>query len=350
MTIINVETSPAYEVEIGAGALQRVRDFVSNEQRVALIADESIDINSVLAFVQPELTIRTPAGEAAKHISVVASAWESLGEHGFTRSDLIISVGGGATTDVAGFIAATWLRGIDVIHVPTTILGMVDAAVGGKTGIDTAEGKNLVGAFHQPKAVIADTNWLKTLPAEQVAGGLAEIIKCGFIADPSIIEDIEKNESINDELMQSLIERGVRVKAEVVARDTTERTTAVGQKPGRESLNYGHTLGHAIERFHKYEFGHGQAIAIGMVFAAELARLNGLIDEDLVTRHREVLTKVGLPVTHAGSAWPQLQEAMKLDKKNRGNKMRFLVLNALGATTILADPDHLDSAYRLISS
>ncbi len=350
MTTIRVKTSPAYEVEIGSGALQRLSEFVAGDQRVALIADESIDIASVLAFVDPQLTIRTPAGEAAKHISVVSAAWKSLGELGFTRSDLIVSVGGGATTDVAGFIAATWLRGIDVVHVPTTILGMVDAAVGGKTGIDTTEGKNLVGAFHQPKAVIADTNWLKTLPAEQVAGGLAEIIKCGFIADSSIIEDIENAESIDGELLQSLIERGVRVKADVVASDTNERTTAVGQKPGRESLNYGHTLGHAIERFHNYEFGHGQAIAIGMVFAAELARLNGIIDEDLVNRHREVLTKVGLPVTHSGSAWPQLQEAMKLDKKNRGNKMRFLVLNGLGTTTILVDPEHLDSAYRLVSS
>ena len=227
--------------------------------------------------------IEIPDAEAGKELPVVGFIWDVLGRIGIGRQDAIVSLGGGAATDVSGFAAATWLRGVDVVHVPTTLLGMVDAAVGGKTGINTDAGKNLVGAFHQPLAVLVDLATLESLPRNEIVAGMAEIVKAGFIADPVILDLIEADpEAALDPtgtVLPELIRRAVAVKAEVVAADEKESQL-------REILNYGHTLAHAIERRERYRWRHGAAVSVGLVFAAELGRLAGRLDDETADRHR----------------------------------------------------------------
>ncbi|MBR7839363.1 3-dehydroquinate synthase [Actinospica durhamensis] len=295
------------------------------------------------------ITIEVPDAEEQKSAQVLAYLWSVLGQAGFTRTDAIVGVGGGATTDLAGFAAATWLRGVRVVHLPTTILGMVDAAVGGKTGINTAEGKNLVGAFHPPAGVLCDLGALETLPRNDFVAGLAEVVKCGFIADPRILEliegDIDGARRYDGPHTKELIERAIRVKAEVVSQDLRESGL-------REILNYGHTLGHAIERNERYQWRHGAAVSVGMVFAAELGRLAGKLDESVVQRHRDVLGALGLPLTYQAGAWPKLLETMRVDKKSRADVLRFIVLAGLAKPVVLAGPDMqlLVSAFGEISA
>ncbi|GAA4153100.1 3-dehydroquinate synthase [Actinomadura keratinilytica] len=289
-----------------------------------------------------------PDGEAAKEVGVLAGLWSRFARLGMTRSDAVVGVGGGATTDLAGFAAASWLRGVRVVLLPTTLLGMVDAAVGGKTGINIPEGKNLVGAFHPPAGVLCDLATLVTVPRQDYISGLAEVIKAGFIADPKILdlveEDPEGAASPDGPHTRELVERSVRVKAAVVSADLRESGL-------REILNYGHTLGHAIEKAEQYRFRHGHAVAIGMVYAAELARLAGRLPADLVARHRSVLASVGLPTAYRADAWPRLRAAMSIDKKARGATLRFVVLDGLAEPGRLEAPDEelLTAAYREVS-
>jgi 3-dehydroquinate synthase len=202
-----------------------------------------------------------PDAEDAKSAVVAAELWSALGQAGFTRTDAVIGVGGGTVTDLAGFVAATWLRGVRVVQVPTTLLGMVDAAVGGKTGINTPEGKNLVGAFHPPAGVLCDLDALATLPRPDLVAGLAEVVKCGFIADPRILELVEADPvaalDVEGPFLRQLVERAVQVKADVVTADLREAAL-------REILNYGHTFGHAVEQVEGYRWRHGEAVAVGM--------------------------------------------------------------------------------------
>ncbi len=276
-----------------------------------------------------------PEGEASKDLKVAAYLWDVLGQVGFTRSDAVVAVGGGATTDLAGFVAATWLRGVRVVHVPTTLLGMVDAAVGGKTAINTGAGKNLVGAFHPPAGVLCDLAALETVPRHDYVAGLAETIKVGFTHDPRILELIEADpkgaQTPQGPHTRELVERAIAVKAAVVGDDLTEQG-------GREVLNYGHTLGHAIEKVEKYSWRHGAAVSVGLVFAAELGRLAGRLDDATAERHAAVLASVGLPVQYDGD-WQRLHAAMAVDKKSRGSRLRFVVLDALGKARMLEDPD-----------
>jgi 3-dehydroquinate synthase len=231
---------------------------------------------------------------------------------------------------------------------------MVDAAVGGKTGINTQAGKHLVGSFHEPAGVLCDLATLRTLPRNELVSGLAEVIKCGFIADPAILDLVEQDPAAATEAgsdtLRELIERSIQVKIDVVTQDLKE-TGGSGGHPGREVLNYGHTLGHAVERVERYKFRHGAAVAIGMTYVAELARLAGRLDEATAERHRSVLELVGLPTTYAGGRWSQLHEAMKVDKKSRGDQLRFVVLEGLARPTILTAPDPalLTAAYAEIS-
>jgi 3-dehydroquinate synthase len=255
-----------------------------------------------------------------------------------------VSLGGGATSDVAGFVAATWLRGVRVVHVPTTLLGMVDAAIGGKTAVNTRAGKNLVGVFHQPHGVVCDLTMLLTLPPEDYVSGLAEVVKAGFIADPTILDLIEADPAgatrPDGAHTRELIERSIRVKAGVVAADPLERG-------GREVLNYGHTLAHAIEKVEDFRGRHGAAVSVGLVYAAEVSRLAGRLDAETAGRHRKVLTALGLPTAYVRAAWPRLSAAMGLDKKVRGGQLRFVVLEGVGAPAILdgPEPELLESAY-----
>lgn len=300
-------------------------------------------------------TIEVPDGEAAKTAEVAAFCWSVLGGAGFTRSDAVLTLGGGATTDLGGFVAATWLRGVRVVHVPTTLLAMVDAAVGGKTGINTAAGKNLVGSFHEPAGVLCDLDSLTTLPGNELVSGLAEVVKCGFIADPRILEIVEDDPVAATDpgsaALRELVERGIQVKVDVVVDDLKETGGRDGH-PGREALNYGHTLGHAIERAEDYRFRHGAAVAIGMRFVAELARLSGRLDDETADRHRRVLDLVGLPTGYRDDRWPELHAAMKVDKKSRGNTLRFVVLDGLARPAVLAGPDEelLRTAYERIGT
>ena len=304
------------------------------EELRAQLADAGIDAHRA----------EVPDAEEAKTLGVLGFCWEICGQVGLTRGDAVIGLGGGAVTDLAGFVAATWMRGVRLVQVPTTLLGMVDAAVGGKTGINTAAGKNLVGAFYEPAAVLVDLDTLLTLPAAELRPGMAEIVKGGFIADPVILDLIEADpEAAVDpagDLLPELVRRKIQVKADVVSADLRESDL-------REVLNYGHTLAHAIERREDYRWRHGDAVSVGLVFAAELARAAGRLDGPTADRHRSLLEGIGLPVSYPADALPELLETMKLDKKVKAGQLRFVVLDGLARPGRLVgpSPELLTTAY-----
>jgi 3-dehydroquinate synthase len=351
VTRIGVGGEQPYDVVVGNGILDELPALVGDvAQTVVIIHADGMD-----ALARPAReTLRAagytvhcepvPAGEAAKDISVAAGLWGRLAVHRASRFDVIVGLGGGAVTDLAGFVAATWLRGVPVVLVPTTLLAIVDAAVGGKTAVNIAAGKNLVGAFHPPAGVLADLAMLATLPRREYVSGLAEVIKAGFIADPVILQLIEADPDAaaapGGPHERELVERAIRMKARVVEADLRE----AGQ---REMLNYGHTLGHAVELTQRYQIRHGEAVAIGMMFAAAVARMAGRLDEPTARRHGEILAAVGLPTTAATSSWRQLRDAMAVDKKVRGQRLRLVVLDGLAKPSILADPaeELLERAY-----
>jgi 3-dehydroquinate synthase len=339
---VEVLVERPYPVIIGTGLLDDLTRVLDGRHRVAILHQPVL--TQTAEAIRHHLSekgidahrIEIPDAEAGKELPVVGFVWDVLGRIGIGRRDAIVSLGGGAATDVAGFAAATWLRGVDIVHVPTTLLAMVDAAVGGKTGINTDAGKNLVGAFHQPLAVLVDLATLETLPRNEIVAGMAEIVKAGFIADPVILDMIEADpEAALDPaggVLPELIRRAVAVKAEVVAAD--EKESAL-----REILNYGHTLAHAIERRERYQWRHGAAVSVGLVFAAELGRLAGRLDDGTADRHRSVLTSLGLPVSYDADALPQLLEYMAGDKKTRAGVLRFVVLDGLAKPGRLEGPD-----------
>jgi 3-dehydroquinate synthase len=339
---VEVKTDPPYPVIIGTGLMGELGGLLEDRHKVAILhqpvlAQTAEAIRDHLAGKGVDAhRIEIPDAEAGKELPVVGFIWEVLGRIGVGRKDAVVSLGGGAATDVAGFAAATWLRGIDIVHVPTTLLGMVDAAVGGKTGINTEAGKNLVGAFHQPAAVLVDLATLETLPRNEIVAGMAEIVKAGFIADPVILDLIEADPEASldptGEVLPELIRRAVVVKAGVVAADEKESQL-------REILNYGHTLAHAIERRERYQWRHGAAVSVGLVFAAELGRLAGRLDDGTADRHRAILDSLGLPVSYDADALPQLIESMAGDKKTRSGVLRFVVLDGLAKPGRLEGPD-----------
>ncbi|MFM6971455.1 MAG: 3-dehydroquinate synthase [Rhodoluna sp.] len=354
MQSITVAVDRPYEVFIGRALLDEVSKSLSHQTRkvlvvhpVALTNSAEMLRNSLQEAGFETILAGVPDSEDAKRVEVAAFCWSILGKADFTRTDAVIGFGGGSTTDLAGFVAATWLRGVDLIQIPTTLLGMVDAAIGGKTGINTSEGKNLVGVFHSPRAVFVDINTLNTLPRNDLLAGFAEIVKYGFIADEKILEIIEADiGSATDpqsEMLLELIRRSIQIKANVVAADFRESSL-------REILNYGHTLGHAIELAERYKWRHGAAISIGMVFVAELARIAGRLSDADVDRHKKILTALGLPVSYNAEKWPQLLSAMQRDKKSRAGSLRFVVLDAIGKPTIMTSPtdEMLHAAFQEI--
>ena len=355
LTRMHVGGASPYDVVVGHGVLGEVARMLGDRpEQVAVCYPEPLAglAERVIAGLDDYRVLRIvlPDGEVAKTGRVALEAWERLGAAGFTRSDAVVTVGGGATTDMGGFIAATWLRGVPVVHVPTTLLAMVDAAVGGKTGMNTGAGKNLVGSFHEPAGVVCDLDVLGTLAEPELIAGLGEVVKCGFIADPAILELIEANpadalEPRSAELRE-LVERAIAVKIAVVVDDLKETGGRDGH-PGREVLNYGHTMAHAIEKATDYRIRHGEAVALGMVYVAELARLAGRIDDDLAARHATALAAVGLPTRFDRATFEDLLATMRVDKKSRGSHLRFLVLDGLAQPSILADPseEHLRAAY-----
>lgn len=356
-TRIEVRTADPYPVIIGRGLLGDLVEQVTGKSGVRTVA----------IFYQPPLAetaevvrkalvdkgidahrVEIPDAEAGKDLQVAGFCWEVLGRIGLTRKDMVISLGGGAATDLAGFVAATWMRGVKIVHVPTTLLAMVDAAVGGKTGINTEAGKNLVGSFHEPSAVMVDLATLETVPRNEIIAGMAEIIKAGFIADPVILDLVERDpEAALDptgEILPELIRRAIQVKADVVAADLKESDL-------REILNYGHTLGHAIERRERYRWRHGAAVSVGLVFAAELGRLAGRLDDATADRHAAILSSIGLPISYDGDALPDLLKSMQTDKKTHSGVLRFVVLDGLAKPGRLEGPDPslLAAAYSAVA-
>jgi 3-dehydroquinate synthase len=353
--VIEVAGERPYQVLVGRDLLGALPALVEGAAQVAVLsapplrryAERVADTLRGAGFAA--LPIEVPDAEAGKTIEVAARCWDALGGTGFTRTDAVVGVGGGAATDLAGFVAACWLRGVRVVQVPTSLLGMVDAAVGGKTGVNTAAGKNLVGAFHPPAGVLCDLSTLDTLPADDLRAGLAEVVKCGFIADPVILDRIEADPAAATDpagpVLRELVERSVAVKARVVGADLRESGL-------REILNYGHTLGHAIEKIEAYQWKHGHAVSVGLVFAAGLARHAGRLAPAVAHRHERVLSQLGLPTRYPHpDAWPDLHAAMHVDKKARGARLRFVVLDAPAQPSILDDPtdDLLRAAYAEVS-
>ena len=354
-TIISVSGNSNYDVVIGRSLLNEVSKHIGDAVRKILVI-HPVALTATAEALQGTLTnsgyevllAGVPDSEDAKRVEVAAFCWGVLGKADFTRSDAIVGLGGGSTTDLAGFVAATWLRGVNFIQIPTTLLGMVDAAIGGKTGINTAEGKNLVGVFHAPSAVIIDIDTLQSLPRHELLASYGEIVKCGFIADERILEileeDVAKATDISTPEFRELIERCVAIKARVVSEDFRDHGL-------REILNYGHTLGHAIEHNERYQWRHGAAVAVGMVFVAELAQLAGKLSPEIVDRHRTILQSLGLPISYRASEFEKLLGTMQRDKKSRAGSLRFVVLEGIGKTSILTAPSKelLHAAYQEIA-
>jgi 3-dehydroquinate synthase len=350
---IRVATAQPYDVIVGRYLRAELLDAVGSGA-VAIVhqptmAEPAEALRTVLEYLGSQACrIEVPDAEDGKTLAVAGFCWDALGQVGLDRTGTVVGFGGGAVTDLAGFVAATWLRGVRVVQVPTTLLAMVDAAVGGKTGINTDAGKNLVGAFHEPVAVLADLATLATLPRAELVAGMAEVVKAGFIADPVILERIEADPDAaldpSGPVLEELVGRAIKVKADVVTADLRESHL-------REVLNYGHTLGHALERREGYRWRHGAAVSVGMIFAAELARLAGRLDDVTVQRHRAVLSSIGLPTGYDADALPELLANMRNDKKTRSGLLRFVVLDGVGKPGRLEDPapELLAGAYAAVA-
>jgi 3-dehydroquinate synthase len=288
-----------------------------------------------------------PAGEASKTLAGIERTTQWLAEQGYDRRGAIVGVGGGAATDHAGFAAAVYLRGVRFALAPTTLLAMVDASVGGKTAVDLPAGKNLVGAFHQPSAVVADLGFLDTLPAREIRAGLAEVVKCGFIADPALLDLLEglpagatdSASTLPAGATAELVARAVRVKAEVVAEDETEG--------GRRAiLNFGHTVGHALEAASNYGLLHGEAVALGMIAALELGEARGVGSPALTARARALLARLGLPVDLHPRLSADVLARVTVDKKRRGGAIKFVFCAAAGETRLVdVSPDEIAAHF-----
>ena len=342
MRTVPVIAEHTYQVEIGVDWQVALADWVEGRNKVLVITSENFPAKTSFP------TFEVPDGEAGKSTTVLQNIWQRLGDLSFNRGDLIVAIGGGTVTDLAGFAAATWLRGIDWLAIPTTVASMVDAAIGGKTGINATQGKNLIGAFHSPVGVLIDLKFIETLTGRDIAAGMAEVVKCGFISDPEILVSMKGKslkDVVNDPGLQlELIHRAVSVKAAIVGEDFKESYL-------REILNYGHTLGHAIEKHSGYSLRHGEAVAIGMCFVAELAKSELNLSDQVVELHYLLLKALKLPTAYQKSAWPELVEIMSLDKKVKSGKLRFVAIDAIASCKRIEAPssEALKSAYERIS-
>ena len=357
---VKVALEPSYTVSVGRGMLGRTHElvklpraaehaFVVSHPRIRRLWGTELEAS--LRAARLRVTWGTfPAGEERKTLDTATRLLRAIGRAGLHRGDVVVALGGGVVGDVGAFVASTYNRGVAVVQAPTTLLAMVDSAIGGKTGVNLPQGKNLVGTFHQPIGVVADLDVLATLPERELRGGLAEVIKYGFIADPPLIDEVvrTRDEIVGrEDVLQGIVVRCARIKADVVARDEREEGLRV-------ILNYGHTLGHAVEALSVAGKGrklhHGEAIAIGMVYAAVVAKLSGTSSADLVDDHRAALEAVGLPTRVEGLSWNDVRETMKLDKKySRG--MRFVLLEGPGKPVVTRVAQKtLEKAFAEVSS
>jgi 3-dehydroquinate synthase len=340
MKLITVKSESQYPVKIGVNWRAEIDSILSIRNKILILAPKSIITRYKLKESSGVLLFQTPEGESQKSLQTVDKVWSKCAAEGVSRADAIIGIGGGATTDLAGFAASAWLRGVAWYAFPTTLAGMVDAAIGGKTGINSKAGKNLIGSFYSPTQVLIDLVFLDTLPSRDVSAGMTEVIKCGFIVDNKII-----NLAQDDEMdFEQLIYRSIKVKADVVSRDFKESKL-------REILNYGHTLGHAIEKNCGYKLRHGEAVSIGMVFAAELSKELAGLSEDVVLLHRELLKSFDLPTNYPRSKFKQLLALLSNDKKVRNSKLRFIGIKKIGKPVWFDDvsPKILSKVYERIA-
>jgi 3-dehydroquinate synthase len=330
----------SYEVRIGtfdAGEAARVLAAgLGQPTGVAVLVDGQVAaasprVGALVAALAERLPrvqrMDLPPGESCKTMAAVAQTCQWMAASGYDRGAAVIGVGGGATTDHAGFAAAIYLRGIPFALCPTTLLAMVDASVGGKTGVDLPAGKNLVGAFHQPRIVLADLDFLATLPPRELCSGMAEVVKAGLIADAALFERLERGDPVLPTALGEIIAAAVKVKVEVVSSDERES--------GRRAiLNFGHTLGHALESESAYALLHGEAVALGMMAALALGQARGVTDPALPPRVSALLRQVGLPVDVAGRLGPAVLARMEVDKKRRGDRVQFIFVPRLGEAVV----------------
>jgi shikimate kinase / 3-dehydroquinate synthase len=329
----------AYHICIGAGLLEacgallasrgitRGRAAIVSNPQIAEIHTETI-AESLRRHGYDPVTCTVPEGEQHKTLASISSLYEQFLAAGLDRRSPVIGLGGGVIGDMAGFAAATYLRGLPFVQIPTSLLAMVDSSVGGKTGVDLPQGKNLVGAFKQPAVVIIDPDVLSTLPGAEFRAGMAEVVKHGIIGAPELFQQLEGAGPIN---LGQLVRDAVQVKVDVVIEDPYEQ--------GRRAiLNLGHTFGHAIEQVSEFSIRHGEGVALGLVGAAEMSAAIGQCDAALVTRIRALLERLGLPTSIRGYDAGAIRAAMGQDKKRQGSKLRFIIPRALGDVTIIDNP------------
>lgn len=329
----------SYDVVIGAGALAEAGGLLAGRRRCAVVSQPAVADHYAGALqraVPAAEVFLVDDGEEAKSLTTVESLCRRFAAWGLLRADAVVALGGGVVGDVAGFAAATYHRGVDLVQAPTTLLAMVDAAIGGKTGVNLPEGKNLVGAFHQPLAVLADVDTLATLPEHEYRAGLGEVAKYALMGDDALAGLLRGRRADllerDPEVVSEVVARCAARKAEIVAADPRERTGI------RATLNYGHTLAHAVETVGGYTISHGEAVAIGLVFAGELASALERVDGAVADSHRELVASLGLPTTVPdGADAAELLEVMRRDKKARGG-LTFVLLGADGLDTVIDPP------------
>ena len=326
-----------YDILVGAGQLAEVPNLLDERGllgAVAVITDENVAphwadklLEPLSSAGYPTTLITLPVGESHKNLATIARLYDDLVAAGIDRSGVVIALGGGVVGDMAGFAAATYLRGIRFVQIPTTLLAMVDSSVGGKTGVDLPQGKNLVGAFKQPELVVVDTDLLSTLPPDEFRNGLGEVVKHGIIADPLLFTQLQAD---GPESLESMLTRALRVKIGVVERDPFEQ----GE---RAHLNLGHTFAHAFEQVSRYAIPHGQAVGVGLVASAHLSVISGHCQSDLPDRIVDVLHHLAMPTQFSGLDPAALIAAMSTDKKRKGGRVRFVLPHEIGHVAVHGD-------------
>jgi 3-dehydroquinate synthase len=336
----------SYDVHIAPFTSDEVADRITSAlgktSGVAVLVDEHVArvsprVPPLLAALGARLprvqTFTLPRGESAKNMAAVERTCEWLAGHGYDRGSAVIGIGGGATTDHTGFVAAIYLRGIAFALCPTSLLAVVDASVGGKTGVDIPAGKNLVGAFYQPRAVVADLGFFDTLPKREVAAGMGEVVKAGLIADADLFAklEVEAGSAFFPDFLAMAIVSAVQVKINVVSEDERES--------GRRAiLNFGHTVGHAVESASGYELLHGEAVALGMVAALALGEARGVTAAGLRVRTEALLARLGLPIDVRSRLTADVLDRIEVDKKRRSDAVRFVLVPRPGESTLVDIP------------
>ena len=338
--------SRSYDIIVGFNNLGKIGQHIKKlekkapkfKRKIAIITDGIVDqlygkiVRSSLKGFQV-FTFKVPAGEKHKTLAVASALYDLLVINNFCRDDCVLALGGGVIGDLAGFVAGTYMRGIDVIQVPTTLLAQVDASIGGKTAVDHKSAKNMVGVFHQPRLVFIDVMTLRSLPHRELRTGFAEVIKYGIIKDPTIFKKLESDPKADRAFWMDIVARSARIKADVVSRDEKEKTGL------RLILNFGHTIGHAIEASSSYlEFTHGEAVALGMVAASFIAYQKNMIDKSVFLRIKNLIKTFGLPVKVKFDA-NRVAKLLKYDKKVKAGKLRFVLPIKIGKVAVRDDID-----------